>query len=322
MKDKKIFLVFSLCFWFLIFGFSFSFAQTKTLKNIGFAQTSIWYGKDPFFAGDRIRVYTTVINSSKYDFRGDLEFYANSDLLGKSNFSLVSGGFSVLWADWTAQEGQKKIYAKISDPRISLAGEKEETVVLENTKTGEIETFVDKDTDRDGIGDKVDTDDDNDKVSDIVEQKQGTNPLVGDVVKETNQSGFIKESEKSVTEIPASKEIAESAKGAITIINSFLDEQKEKAKAKKEEFQKQLGEGESLFEFDFGNLLGKKEDEEGGVATNEGENKNLLKLYLLALSALIFALEYKAIIYLFGIYIAYRILKFFLKKLFFRSVDN
>jgi hypothetical protein len=105
-----------------------------------------------------------------------------------------------------------------------------------------------------------------------------------------------------------------------------LDEQKVEAKTKKEELQKKLGSGESLFEFDFGNLFGKEAPTEVGVTASPEDdsvkNKNLLKLYLLALSAVVFALEYKVIIYLFGIYVAYRILKFFIKKLFFRNVDN
>ena len=142
-------MVFGLCFWFLIFNFSFSHAQTKTLKNIGFIQDNIWYSKDPFFEGDKIRIYTTVFNGSQYDFKGTLEFFAGGKSVGKSSFSLISGAFQVLWADWTAEGGNKKIYANIVEAKISLPGGMEEVVILENAKTGEIETFVDLDSDKD-----------------------------------------------------------------------------------------------------------------------------------------------------------------------------
>ncbi|HEY4521883.1 MAG TPA: hypothetical protein VJH05_01950 [Candidatus Paceibacterota bacterium] len=315
----RIFFVFLLVFLFLS---QIGYAQTKTLKNIGFIQDNIWYSKDPFFEGDKIRIYTTVFNGSQYDFKGILEFWAGGKSIGKSNFSLISGAFQVLWADWVAEGGNKKIYASITEAKISLPGGAEEAIILENTKTGEIETFVDLDTDKDGIGNKTDTDDDNDKVSDVIEQKQGTDPLAKNAISNTVSVKTDMETEK--TAIPEPKEIADSTKNIIAPINEFLDEQKEKVIAKKEELQKKLGEGESLFEFDFGDLLGKKETptEVGVTESSEDDsvkNKNLLRLYILALSALIFSIEYKVIIYLFGIYIIYRILKFFVKKIFFRG---
>jgi len=317
MKNMAKTIVF-LAFALLFVGFSVQ-AQTKILKNIGFVQDNIWYSKDPFFNGDKIRIYTAVLNSSQYDFKGILEFFAGGKSVGKSSFSLVSGGFQVLWADWTAEGGSRKIYANIVEAKISLPGGVEEVVVLENAKTGEIETFVDADTDKDGIGDKLDFDDDNDTISDVEETKKGTDPLV----KNTVSSGAVAQKQEEVKKqiIPEPKQVAESAKGAIASINNFLDEQKEKAEAKKEEIQKQLGD-ESLFSFDFGN---KSPAEVGVTAPLEDgaeENKNLLKLYALALSALVFSLEYKVIIYLFGIYIGYRILKLFIRKLFFRRGLN
>lgn len=312
MKNKAktiVFLVFA-----MLGVFSFAYAQTKTLKNIGFVQDNIWYSKDPFFESDKIRIYTTVFNGSQYDFRGILEFFVGGKSVGKSNFSLVSGAFQVLWADWVAESGSKKVYANITDAKISLPGGAEESVILENAKTGEIETFVDKDTDKDGIPNQLDKDDDNDNISDAEEAKNGTNPLVPNMAPKAallkEKAEVKKEPESAI--IPEAKEVADSARGAIASMNNFLDAQKEKAEAKKEELQKKLGENESLFEFNF-----------GGDTQKEGEdNKNLLKLYALALSAAIFSLKYKVIVYLLGIYIAYRFLKFFMKKIFFRRVDN
>lgn len=312
IKNKKnILFIFGLSFLFFIFNFSFSYAQVKTLKNIGFVQENIWYSKDPFFDGDKIRIYTAVLNASKYDFKGILEFTVAGKSIGKSNFSLVSGAFQVLWADWVAESGNKKIYASITEAKISLPGGVEESVILENSKTGEIETFVDKDTDKDGIPNQLDKDDDGDNVSDSEEAQKGTNPLVQNVAATTTAEKKSKELEKQT--IPELAEVGESAKGAIAVVNNFLDEQKEKAEIKKEEIQKKLGQEESLLKFNF--LTKKNEVTQKNVS---GENKDLLKLYALALSAVIFSLEYKVLIYLFGIYIVYRILKLFIKKLFFR----
>lgn len=320
MKNQTktiVFLVFA-----LFFAFFSTHAQVKTLKNIGFIQNNIWYSKDLFFEGDKVRIYTMIFNGSSYDFRGSLEFFASGKSIGKSNFSLVNGAFQVLWTDWIAEGGNKKVYANIVESRISLPGGVEEVVVLENAKTGEVEIFVDKDTDKDGVGDKVDIDDDNDNILDAEETKKGTNPLVKNTI--STSAVFQKIEEKTDKKIiPEPKEIAESAQGIIASVNEFLDEQKEKVKTKKEKLKKKLEEGESLFEFDFGNFFGKKEErKEGIVDEKKKENKNFLKLYLLGLSALIFSLEYKAIIYLLGIYLAYRVLKFFIKRIFFRHVDN
>lgn len=312
---------------FGIWGLEFTalaVAQTKTLKNIGFIQDNIWYSRDPFFESDKIRIYTNVFNGSQYDFKGTLEFFIGGKSLNKSNFSLISGAFQVFWADWTAESGGKKIYAKITEAKISLPGGVEEAVTLENAKTGEIETFVDKDTDKDGVGDKNDPKDDR-----IKEEKKETKEIkqktseVSDLPKSSSLNGG------SISSlVPSSKEAVSLVQESVSNLNNFLDQQKKKAIAKKEELQKKLGEGESVFEFvrqvANGNLFGGKEAlTEVGVAApfdnDAAKNKNLLKLYILALSSLIFSIEYKAIIYLFGIYIAYRILKFFFKKLFFRK---
>ena len=314
MENKAktiVFLVFT-----LFFAVSLAHAQTKTLKNIGFIQDNIWFSKDPFFEGDKVRIYTAVLNSSQYDFKGTLEFYAGGKSLGKSDFSLVSGGFQVLWADWVAEVGSKKIFASISGAKISLPGGVEEAVVLENVKTGEKETFVDKDSDGDGVGDKNDPKDDRIKEKPKEEAKPEVRPI------EPNASGANTQAStgggSSTSFVPSSKETASAIQGVVSNLNTFLDQQKEKAENKKDELQKKLGEGESLFEFEF---LGKQKNSAEDKIPKE--NKDLFRIYLLALSALIFSLEYKVIIYLLGIYIAYRVLKFFLKKLFWgRGVDK
>ena len=98
---------------------------------------------------------------------------------------------------------------------------------------------------------------------------------------------------------PEVGEIIETTKKVFISFSGFLDNQKEKAEDKQKDLQNKL----------IGGLLG-------------GENKNFLQIHLLALSAVIFSLDYKIIIYFFCIYFTYRILKFFAKKLFFRRNED
>ncbi|MEK7560260.1 MAG: hypothetical protein AAB522_03095 [Patescibacteria group bacterium] len=322
-KSKfKIIKKFALLFLILIFTFlifSPIYAQTasnaaaaKTLKNIGFIQDNIWFSKDPFFEGDKIRIYTAVFNGSKYDFKGVVEFFNNGKSIGKSSFALTSGAFQALWMDWTAEGGEKRIYANITSAKISLPGGVEEAVILENVKTGEMETFVDKDSDGDGIGDKNDPKDDR-----IKEEKKEEKSAQSVDAADSKAQVALTSGGNVFAKLPDSQEAASVIRQSVSKLNNFLYEQKKKAEAQKEELQKKLGEEKSLLSFEF---LGKKNNEYKN--TEPEENKDFLRFYLLALSALIFSLEYKVIVYLLGIYIAYRILKFFVRKIFYRHVDN
>ncbi|HBB43882.1 MAG: Amidase [Parcubacteria group bacterium GW2011_GWA1_44_13] len=162
-------------------GASFAHAVEPPIKNAGFVPANIWYSKDPFFAGEKIRIYTIIFNGSSYDLEGTVEFLDNGILIGKSNFALSGGGrVRDVWVDWKATEGKHVMTARITGTTASLAGGAKRDIVLDNTETGKSERDIDLDTDGDGVGNREDLDDDNDGVSDVDELRNSTNPLKKD----------------------------------------------------------------------------------------------------------------------------------------------
>ncbi len=189
---------------FLSFSFSLPVfgAEEAPLKNAGFVQGNIWYSKTPFFAGDRIRIYTIIFNGSTEDLVGSVEFLDNGTPIGKSLFSILDGGrVRDVWVDWTAKDGKHTITARIVDVSTTDALGKKKIVVLENSEAGKNELQIDFDTDGDGIGNTGDLDDDNDGVPDIDEVKNGTDPLK----KDTDGNGI---SDGKELELIAAKKIS------------------------------------------------------------------------------------------------------------------
>lgn len=136
---SRLFLI--LCF------FVFSFTQvfsTEVLKNTGFVQSGIWYSKEPFFEGDKIRIYSILFNGSDSDILGQIVFEDNGKAICKGDFVSVRGRTQELWCDWTATKGEHKIVAKIIDPQVSPIGGKPYPIILKNNISGVSEVFVDK----------------------------------------------------------------------------------------------------------------------------------------------------------------------------------
>lgn len=138
---KKFFFVL-----FLIGGVVPFICTAESLKNAGFIPANIWYSKDPFFAEEKIRIYTVVFNGSSYDLEGTVKFLDNGVLIGKVPFSLAGGGrVRDMWIDWKATFGRHIITAEIMDATASIAGEDRHAIVLDNTETGKSERNVDID---------------------------------------------------------------------------------------------------------------------------------------------------------------------------------
>src|SRR3989338_2094344 len=84
-------------------------AQGALLSNAGFLQGGIWYSKDPFFAGETVRVYAALFNSSSEDIAGTVEFLDNKRSLGAADFFVERGGkFVQVWVDWNVTEGEHR----------------------------------------------------------------------------------------------------------------------------------------------------------------------------------------------------------------------
>ncbi|MGB2580125.1 MAG: hypothetical protein WBC83_00325 [Minisyncoccia bacterium] len=174
---QKVFFILLLNILFV----SFSYAASQPIKNVGFVPANIWFSKDPFFDGEKIRIYTIVFNGSSYNLEGTVEFLDNGVFIGKTNFSLSSGGrVRDMWIDWEATSGKHAITARIVGTTASSASGVKSSVTLDNTETGKSERDVDIDSDSDDIGDRDDLDDDGDGISDVDELRNGTDPLKKD----------------------------------------------------------------------------------------------------------------------------------------------
>lgn len=172
--------------FFILGSASFVEAADAPVKNAGFVPANIWYSKDPFFDGEKIRIYTIIFNGSSYDLEGTVEFLDSGILIGKTTFSL-SGGSRVrdVWIDWKATAGKHTVTARIINTTGSIAGGKKAPIIIDNAETGKSERDIDLDTDGDGVGNRDDSDDDGDTISDVDELRNGTDPLKAD----TNDDG-------------------------------------------------------------------------------------------------------------------------------------
>ena len=285
LKIKNYVLTLTLILISISVSLNWSAAETKTPKNLGFIPSNIiWYSKDPFFAGDKIRIYSAIFNNSEYDISGTVEFYDNGNLIGKLDFALAGGGgMRDVWIDWIAAKGNHKISAKIVDGKISTIGGGNETFALENSQAGESERFVEE------IPAPV--------VQQPVVQKD-----------ENSQNGILKS---------VSPKLIAVAESVIQNINAFADRQKEKLETKKEEIKKEIAainSGEVKNPEAGGEIV---KETEGNASSDEAikTGKPLKYVFLASLSAANFVLEHKILFYLVLFGILYLILKFLFKRL-------
>lgn len=178
---KKLFILFfSLAMFFVVVALPVS-AEELPIRNTGFVEASIWYSRESFFQGDKVRIYTIVFNGSPHRLEGTVEFYDNDILIGAKNFILPGDGrVQDIWVDWAATEGKHIIVARMAKIVAIFPDGKKYPVLVGNVVTGKSERNVDFDTDKDGIGNREDVDDDNDRVLDADEVKGGTDPLKKD----------------------------------------------------------------------------------------------------------------------------------------------
>ena len=227
-------------------------AEVKTYSNLGFLAGNIWYSKDPFFAGDKVRIYSGVYNSGVHDLVGSVEFSDNGTLLASVPFLVQGQGrMKDVWVDWTTTKGDHKISARIVNAKLAVIGGKEEPIAIASAQSGESERFADTDTDKDGIGDREDTDDDNDTLSDVEEIKQGTNQYQKDsdkdgitddkevampIVETKNTTSTATTSTSAITESP----IVRAALAAVAIAQDAVDHAAGVASKKVDALQKDV----------------------------------------------------------------------------------
>lgn len=206
-----------------ILGFHSSFAAEEILKNVGFLPSNIWYSKDPFFAGDKIRVYTVIFNGSDSDLEGQVEFYDNGVSIGKTDFSLAGGGrIRDIWINWMATGGNHTISAKIINPKISAPGEAERPIVIANAETGTNERTVDFDINKNGIADS----------KEIVKNAIAT----GESVILSKIDNVV----KKVNEFVPVKPVIETVKAKVEVVDDFREAQEKKVSSALNVVKKEL----------------------------------------------------------------------------------
>src|ERR1035437_2096929 len=77
-------------------------AQTS---NVGFIPANIWYSKDPFEEGDKIKIYTLVFNPDSRELSGTVLFFDDTVFLGKQDFVVPAKGVKTISIDWTVIAG-------------------------------------------------------------------------------------------------------------------------------------------------------------------------------------------------------------------------
>lgn len=113
-------------------------------SNVGFVPGNIWYSKDPFEEGDKIKIYTFIYNSDSKELSGTVVFFDKTTLLGKKNFTLAGKTANELSIDWTVSMGDHKIFAKIENAKFLISKDKYEEIYIADNKTEESTRTVNK----------------------------------------------------------------------------------------------------------------------------------------------------------------------------------
>lgn len=166
--------------------------------------SGIWYSKLPFFAGNKIKVFTAIFNNMPFTIAGKVQFFDYNTLIGESDFLAKTNDVFNVSIDWLINEGNHIISTKLINTVKIEAGKESEPIFLSLALSPKSENFADFDTDEDGIGNMDDFDDDNDGVSDEEETKQRTDPLNNDtdeyeILNGTDKASLKKEEKISPT---------------------------------------------------------------------------------------------------------------------------
>ncbi|MBI5140098.1 MAG: hypothetical protein HZA94_01465 [Candidatus Vogelbacteria bacterium] len=135
------YLVLSILLFSLFFFINPVFAA-EVLPNTGLIQDNIWFSKDPFYVGDRIRIYSVIGNGSDKDLRGDINFYDGDSLICNTNFFVLSGRITESWCDWGVSYGAHNINVKIFRVKGSSPGTPEMDMELSSVSLGSVERVV------------------------------------------------------------------------------------------------------------------------------------------------------------------------------------
>ena len=113
--------------------------------NAGFISGNIWYSKDPFEEGDKIKIYTFIFNPDMRELSGTVIFFDKTVLLGKKNFVIPPKKASDIYIDWIVTAGDHTIFGKIENAKFLISkGEYEEVYLIENETEKSLRTISKK----------------------------------------------------------------------------------------------------------------------------------------------------------------------------------
>ena len=139
MTFKKVSIVLFLIF--SLFPIQKIFAQNS---NTGFVPGNIWYSKDPFEEGDKIKIYTFIFNPDARELSGTVIFFDKTVLLGKKDFVIPAKTAKDVSIDWTVTAGDHTIFGKIENAKFLISKGKYEEVYLAENETEKSSRTVSK----------------------------------------------------------------------------------------------------------------------------------------------------------------------------------
>jgi rRNA maturation endonuclease Nob1 len=81
----------------------------------GFAPGELWLSKTEANAGDTVKVFTVLYDSSDTSIEGDVDFIVDSDSIQTEHFKLGAGESQMYSADWVATEGAHTFSAQLKN---------------------------------------------------------------------------------------------------------------------------------------------------------------------------------------------------------------
>jgi len=139
MTFKKIGVILFLIFF--LFPICKIYGETS---NAGFIPANIWYSKDPFQEGDKIKIYTLIFNPDQREFSGTVIFFDKTVFLGKKDFAVPAKGIKDISIDWTATVGDHIIFGKIENAKFLISKDKYEEAYLAKDETEQSKRIVSK----------------------------------------------------------------------------------------------------------------------------------------------------------------------------------
>ena len=131
-------------YFILLLAFSLFPFGALAQSSAGFVPGNIWYFKDPFEEGDKIRIYTVLFNPDQREFSGTVRFFDKSTFLGKKDFVMAGRTVKDISIDWTVTVGEHTIFAKIENAKFLISPGKYEEVYLSDSQTEESKRTVKK----------------------------------------------------------------------------------------------------------------------------------------------------------------------------------